>query len=190
LDMSCVPCPSSESRATVGSAWSPTPASREVTVSLGVSTRAVPAIRFPGPSTAFPKVPSRCSGACPSPPLSRQAAHPPSDFGPSSEAPSGAALRPSGGVPPVVFRAPPLRFLAPPASSNRANRRSARFHPGAFPPRPFADPRGLCPHSTLRPCFMPLPLLGFLPFRASPCRPTLPGSSPGDPLPVFSPALP
>jgi len=37
-----------------------------------------------------------------------------------------------------------------------------------FPPRSFADPRGLDPHHPLRPCFMPLPLLGFLPSELLP----------------------
>jgi hypothetical protein len=46
------------------------------------------------------------------------------------------------------------------------------------------------PHRPLRPCFVPLPLLGLQPSRAFPSRPTLPGSSPGDTLSVFPPSAP
>lgn len=67
----------------------------------------------------------------------------------------------------------------------QASRLIARFPPDAIPPRSFADPRGLDPHSSLRPCFMPLPLMGLLPFKAFPRVRTLPGSSPGDPLSMF-----
>jgi hypothetical protein len=48
------------------------------------------------------------------------------------------------------------------------SRLDARFHPDAIPPRCFAHPRGFDPHQPLRPCFMPLPLLGFRPSELLP----------------------
>jgi hypothetical protein len=65
-----------------------------------------------------------------------------------------------------------MRSSAPPAvisrQIGRRSRHSPGSHPSAFPPRSFTDPRGLDPCRPLRPCFMPLPLLGFRPSERFP----------------------
>jgi hypothetical protein len=162
-------------------------ASREVVVPLRVcSTRAVPAIRFPGPSTALPTSgsPSRCSG----PRLS-----------PSSEDDGSSSHRLR------LFFRDPFRhrlFTAPQrtvdwlgSSSHEvlcpSSERKQVIGQNAEVPAPTPAPHGLSqtlggfPHRLLRACFVPLPLMGFRPFRAFPSRRTLPGSSPGDTLSTF-----
>jgi len=60
---------------------------------------------------------------------------------------------------------PPLRFLAPTAL-DRLMKPLVGFQPDAVPPRRFARPRGVYPHLALRPCSVPLSLMGFFSFRA------------------------
>jgi hypothetical protein len=85
----------------------------------------------------------------------------------------------------VSPRSASLGLLRPSSVRAPTSRHLAWFHPGAFPLRPFSDPWGLDPREGLWPCCMPLTLMGFLPFRAFPRRPALPGSSPGDTLSTF-----
>lgn len=70
-------------------------------------------------------------------------------------------------------------------AQSHANRHIVGFHPNAIPSRPFSDPQGFNPRSTLRPYCMPLSLIGFWPFKAFPLRRTLPASSTGDTLSAF-----
>jgi hypothetical protein len=88
-----------------------------------------------------------------------------------------------------------MRFLTPTAyyaqrieyqSRRQACSTCVRFHPDLIPPWPFSDLRGFDLRCTLRPCFMPLPLLGFSPFRVFPSTETSPGSSPFDSPPDVS----
>jgi hypothetical protein len=83
-----------------------------------------------------------------------------------------------------------MRFSAPSALSTRRVglsllRASRVSTPNAIPPQPFSDSRGVDPQRALQPCFMPLTLLGFRPFRVFPSGRLLPGSSPGDSLSAF-----
>ena len=132
----------------------------------------------------------------PSPLDLTRAVHPLSDFSPlqrpfgcrplppqaascslRSEASSHEVLRPSSVRPwRVGWNPAPLS----PALPNRFG--SSR---STIPPRPFSGPRGVDPHHALRPCFMPLTLLGFLLSRVSTPRAVLPGSSPGETLSAF-----
>jgi hypothetical protein len=82
-----------------------------------------------------------------------------------------------------------MRFLTPPAyferrienrSHGQARNPCVRFHPDLIPPWPFSDLRGFYLRRTLQPCFVLLPLMGFLPFRVFPFPETSPGSSPID----------
>jgi hypothetical protein len=65
-------------------------------------------------------------------------------------------------MPAPWWKPPPLRFSAPSALKNNPSRHNeAGSTPPRLPPRPFSDPRGFCPRAALRPCFMPLTLMGF-----------------------------
>jgi hypothetical protein len=83
-------------------------------------------------------------------------------------------------------RSSSLEVLRPSSDKSYASRTQGyESLRSAIPPRPFSDPRGLDPHVTARPCFMPMPLMGFLLFRAFPHHRPRPSSSPGDTLPTF-----
>jgi hypothetical protein len=75
-------------------------------------------------------------------------------------------------VPTLSSRAPqlpPLRFPSPSTSSRwwvatYIPRFTIPWVP--LPPQRFARSRGFSPPTTCRPCFMPVPPMGFFPFRA------------------------
>jgi hypothetical protein len=86
-----------------------------------------------------------------------------------------------------VVKSPPLRFVAPSAHHDSGAGYRSGSTPNTFPPRPFAGPRGVKPHPSLRSCFIPLTLMGFRSFKVFPCCRALPNSSLGAPLSVFLP---
>jgi hypothetical protein len=106
-------------------------------------------------------------------------------FSPSSETPSGAAHRHHDGLPSLERSGlPPMRFLAPPADEARRIG-LVRIHPDAFPSPVFRRPSRVSSSSSPAALFHAAAAHGVPPFRASPCRSTPPGSSPGDPLSAF-----
>ena len=89
-----------------------------------------------------------------------------------------------------------MRFSGPFSVRGVLSRHVARLHPGRLPSWPFAGPRGVDPQRTLRPCFVPLTLLGFRPSELFPAgqlfqarRPAIPSRC-SSRLPQGRPAAP
>ena len=158
------------------------------------STRNVPVIRFPGPSTAlaFPLA-HEVFRRAPAPAIRK-------DCGSSSHrlrlfyrdpfryrhlrpVPQQAAVPYSGGSSHGVLR---------PSNDTKSTTRHSVRVPPRTPSLPGLSqtPEGF-PRRPLQPCFMLLPLIGFSLFEAFPLQPTLPRSSHGDSLSTFlQPLLP
>jgi hypothetical protein len=64
-------------------------------------------------------------------------------------------------------------------------RASSASTPCAIPSQPFSGSQGFDLQRSTRPCFMPLTLMGLLPFKVFPFRKVLPDSSPGVSLTMF-----
>jgi hypothetical protein len=84
-----------------------------------------------------------------------------SSFEPSSEAPGRRCLVSPRRRSHDSMRSASHELLRPSSVRMQASRIIARFHPDSIPLRPFSDPWGLDPRKHLRPCCMPLTLMGF-----------------------------
>jgi hypothetical protein len=165
-----------------------TPASRGVRLPLRVSRRE-PYRLFgsPDPPRRSLRSPSRLSGSRLPPPSYEDGASshrlqtPYRD--PIRRCPNGIAT-----VARRLSRGDSSHEVSGPSSVRRSvSRLDARIHPDAFPPRCFAHPRGFDPHRPLRPCFMPLPLLGFRPSEPFPASELLRVRHPAIPSRCSSP---
>jgi len=69
----------------------------------------------------------------------------------------------------AAYAVPPSRFLAPSAFEDREIHSTPGFaFPGTFRLQVFSTSWRLAPSRSLRPCFMPVTLLGFVPSELSP----------------------
>jgi len=96
-----------------------------------------------------------------SPQSKRKVVRPLSSFEPSSEAPGRRCLVSPRRRSHDSMRSASHELLRPSSVRMQASRIIARFHPDSIPLRPFSDPWGLDPRKHLRPCCMPLTLMGF-----------------------------